>query len=609
MSDFVFSAQRKPHGELARQVRQIYHEYPPDVIEFHGSWGSLAVSKNLHMGFDPVETDTHLCIIIGGPVLAFTSNRFLGEFDPTYGTREILRRWLLADGIRWDEDLSGPFVALKLEKASARLDVVTDLLSSIPAFASEGSESKVIGTHVDMVARAANCAAVHDPISIADFVVHGIVTYPFTIYPTVKQIAPASTHTWVLRDDLQYRAKSYWLPWCNNPYRSLAEAAEALRHGLQAYVSSVTEGIDRVAVFLSGGEDSRAVTGMIPQRCQRNAFIFLDRMNREGRIAQAAANAYGTNFVMCPRGALRDLNVLAACADLVGTGALYVHCHSYGYQISAGLNQYRAVFGGFLSDTLFKSFYIETIPLAKRFPFLPSPNFSSQAHRRYRSLHPTWPFPSVDQPDVPYDTILQDHVIEELRLRRAAHLAFLRTVRDGPAALEWFHLWPISMVADMPTLYGNRRLFASYEPFLANASIKLAAAVPQSWKMNRRLFQKMAQPLLEPAKMLLHSNGWLPYYPWYVNLFVYGSIWTLRRLRLKLGISDGNQGSWGDWNAILSSSEWKVAMQTSLNAASLPSDIFSMSLKDLFEKENLSTLQKVGLMQMLYQCRDRTRIA
>jgi hypothetical protein len=53
----------------------------------------LAASRNLHMGFDPLETDRHICIVIGGPVLTFTSNRFLAGDDRTYGTRELLNRW------------------------------------------------------------------------------------------------------------------------------------------------------------------------------------------------------------------------------------------------------------------------------------------------------------------------------------------------------------------------------------------------------------------------------------------------------------------------------------------------------------------------------------
>src|SRR5512146_3111809 len=127
MSDFICTSRRMNPGQLTRHVHSIYREDYPRVVEFHGGWGSLAVSRNLHMGFDPHETESHICIVIGGPVFTFTNNRFLAGEDRNYGTCELLKKWTSGETIRWDEDLSGPFVALKLDKEKAELDVVTDL--------------------------------------------------------------------------------------------------------------------------------------------------------------------------------------------------------------------------------------------------------------------------------------------------------------------------------------------------------------------------------------------------------------------------------------------------------------------------------------------------
>ena len=33
-----------------------------------------------------------------------------------------------------------------------------------------------------------------DPISVADFVLHGYVTYPYTVYKFVKQLPPGSVN-------------------------------------------------------------------------------------------------------------------------------------------------------------------------------------------------------------------------------------------------------------------------------------------------------------------------------------------------------------------------------------------------------------------------------
>lgn len=571
-------------GQLTRHVHSIYREDYPRVVEFHGHWGSLAVSRNLHMGFDPLETETHICIVIGGPVLTFTSNRFLSGEDRNYGTRALLQKWTPGEAIHWGEDLNGPFVALKLDKNKRELEVVTDLMSFIPVYQSGQSAAKVIGTHVDMVARVAECEDVQDPVSMADFVLHSVVTYPYTLYPGIKQIAPATRHRWTLDDGATYQTQTYWLPRHENRYRSLDEAADDLRAGMQSYVNAVCEGMDRVAIFLSGGEDSRTVLGMLPRTCERDAFIFLDLMNREGRVAQAAARAYGANFKMYPRGKLWYLDMLPACSDLVGRSAQYKHVHSYGFHKLANLNQYRAVFGGFLSDTLVKAYHVRRKYLFNRFPFLPYLKAKDQNKRSFDEV-----------------SIIHSGVVAELRARTDEHLEFVRSIRGSESAYEWFNLWPISMHSDMPFLYGNRRLFASYEPFMANSSVKVSATIPQSWRMNRRLFQKMAQPFLVPSKHLIHADGWMPYYPWHINILIHGIVWLRRRLEFKLGLTKANQGPWNDWGVIFESAEWKNAASKIELPRRFHEELFSVPLADLFNKSYLDDSQKVNLMQVTYQ--------
>jgi hypothetical protein len=64
----------------------------------------------------------------------------------------------------------------------------------------------------------------------------------------------------------------------------------------------------------------------------------------------------------------------------------------------------------------------------------------------------------------------------------------------------------------MAYFHANRRLFASYEPFFAARVVKVSAACPISWKLNRRLFHKAVQPLFLSTKWVLHTKGRLPYF-------------------------------------------------------------------------------------------------
>src|SRR5690606_18986145 len=155
---------------------------------------------------------------------------------------------------------------------------------------------------------------------------------------------------------------------------------------------------------------------------------------------------------------------------------------------------YPAVFGGYISDSLLKGQYARK--LINRFQFLPQ--FPGRGQNR------TSP---VTKP------IFPESLLTEITRRRCEHYHRVYLLRPK-SAQEWFGLWPATMRMAIPMLYANRRLFASHEIFMAKESVKVAAAVPLSWKLNRRLFNTAFRPALAKSKRLFHADGRLPYYPW-----------------------------------------------------------------------------------------------
>src|SRR5699024_2154551 len=124
------------------------------------------------------------------------------------------------------------------------------------------------------------------------------------------------------------------------------------------------------------------------------------------------------------------------------------------------------------------------------------------------------------------------------------------------SAEEWFELWPSSMNMNIPNLHANRRLFRSYEPFMSNEVVKISATIPQKWKLNRRIFHKMAKPLLEPTKWIQHGDGWYPYFSWPFKSIVYAFMRINRKVGKVVGFNKGNQGPWGEWKTVTSDKEW-----------------------------------------------------
>lgn len=581
MSDFIYSKKKIEHGKLSKKMIDIYPDNRPEVIEYHGDWGSLAVSHNLYNGFQQYETDEHICIILGGPLLCFQEKQFLDRGFGAIGTESIYKRMIKGE-MNWDEDLSGPFAVLLINKDTADVECITDLMSFIPIYSYQGSDNVMLSSHVDALAKASNEEENIDVVSEVDFILHGIVTYPYTCYKTIRQIAPASKHL-ISGKGFQLLSNSYWLPEEKNNYHSINQAAKDLRQGLQQYVNKITSELDHVAHFISGGEDSRTLAGLLPKESKRDAFIFLDQMNREGIVAKKAAKAYGSNFNISTRNQLHYLDILPTCADLVGKGSQYTHAHTFGFHESCKFDEYPAVFGGLFSDALLKGARIKKLRGLSRFPFTPQikrGNYSAAS-------------PIINQ-------AFESKVLEELTKRRQAHLDYVKSFRKESAE-EWFELWPSSMNMNIPNIHVNRRLFRSYEPFMSKDVVKISASVPQSWKLNRKLFHKAAKPLLKQTKWLLHGEGRLPYFPWYINIFIQFFVWFYRQIGKRTGIIKGNQGPWGEWRVVTGSREWKEAIICYSDGINLLTPALKeKEIMKLFEGNYLNSTQRINLIQTLY---------
>ncbi|MCG3741551.1 hypothetical protein [Vibrio cincinnatiensis] len=581
MSDYIFSSKKQPKEYLYYHLRKIYKSDAPLAYEFHGKWGSLAVTKQHYNGFLPYENDQHLMVVIGGPVLYFRDNDFLVQADSCIATKSIYNRWVIDGLIQWDEDLSGPFTILLIDKLTASVTIVTDLMSFIPIYTCQKENDLYLGTHVDALAKAADVADMLDQVSLADFVLNDVVTYPYTVYQQIWQSPPSSAITY--NDSVTKSVDCYWHPTEDNPYKNLKEAAEALRAGIYGYVDRVTEKTTNIAQFISAGEDSRALSGLLAEKKGRNAFIFLDHMNREGEIAKKVAATYGAKFNVGLRSKTHYLDILPEASRLVGSGCQYTHAHTWGFDKKFNLTKYDAIFGGFLSDTLLKGHHIKKFKGYGKFPFLPQAerkNFSL-CGSRFGNASKFFKFS------------------DEVKKRQLEREHLLKQVRPT-SFKEWFNYFPTTMHNDMPNLYSTRRLFKSYEPFMCKEAVKISAAVPTSWKLNRRLFNQAMKPYLKPSKWLFHADGRLPYFNWKVNVPIQFSIWFYRHIAKRVGLIKGNQGPWGDWNAIFNDDAWQatVASHTkyATNLKILNDDV---DVQQLLTSSSLTKAQKINLLQVL----------
>ena len=156
----------------------------------------------------------------------------------------------------------------------------------------------------------------------------------------------------------------------------------------------------------------------------------------------------------------------------------------------------------------------------------------------------------------------------------------------------------------IPNLYSNRRLFASHEIFMAKESVKTAASVPVSWKLNRRLFNKAFKPALEPSRFIPHADGRLPYYPWWFNSAIQAPVWFYQQVSRRSGLQKKNQGPWADWKSVIASDRWSESIDCFSKDIAL-AEISEALQQGALNRSRLTIPSRINLLQVCYQIKGR----
>ena len=521
MSDLLFSTARRPEGELRRALERYVGHVSVSVDERHGSWGSLAVARG---PADPPEVVVQdggwISVLIGDPVVRMAPEP--PGLSRLGGRRRAVHA-LLRGGpdAPWSERMNSGFAALAIDTARGGGTVVTDVGGFVPVFTTRGKDADggwIAGTHLDAVARAAGRNADMDPVSAADLLANLSCTWPHTLYANVEQLAPATALVFAA-DGARKDERVYWRPMETNLFASVRDAGAAVREALVEHVAAVCRGVDEVALLLSGGEDARAVLGAVPDGVRVKAFVYADWENREVRVARAAARAYGATLTFGQRTPDHYIEGLEPVARMIGAHNNFMDVHGWGFHERLGLREFPVVLGGLSSDSFLK---------AEHAPDHPAPG-------EFR---------------LPPASIIRPELLEQVVARRLAFREWLSGFRPATAS-EWEKLWPFTQRRHSANLHGNRRMFASHEPYHAVALVTLAASIPAEWKRHRRLFHAAMKPLFRRSWAVPHSRWRFPYFGMAANLPLTVGLRITRGARaLVMGQVRARQQPWPKWRTV-----------------------------------------------------------
>ena len=281
MSDFILISNKEKKSRIQNCFNKIYGQNIK-LSYFISENSTLVISQNIYNGFNTYVKGNHVCAVIGGPVLNFRNNSFITNEYSNEGTKSIYERWIKKQKMVWHEDLDGPFVIMLFDLESGEFDVITDMLSFIPIYSKLTKTDIILSTHINIIDNIKPTKI--DQVSVADYVINTVVTFPYTVLEGVKQIFPASSHKWSFsaKSEIQHSYTTYWLP-KEYPVGEECDVeclAKRLQKSLQKYINKTLEAKPKVGLLMSGGEDSRSVAGMIPQKYSKDGFIFCETVNK-----------------------------------------------------------------------------------------------------------------------------------------------------------------------------------------------------------------------------------------------------------------------------------------------------------------------------------------
>lgn len=267
-------------------------------------------------------------------------------------------------GIAGLKDLNGAYTIIVVDKDQNTIHLVTDRCGMFQCFHYEGGRGTLFfSSNADVLARSCGVSMNWDKTSLSEFIMSGMVTFPYTYYAEIRSLQPGSIFTYHLDENgaiSTSHVRYFDFVFAPDATATLDGMAEELAVALEGAVRKRTLSIfGKTAIALSGGLDSRTVLGAIKDRSNMVAFSFFDKENYEFRTAQKIASKSGIDMIPLKRefdhyGKTSDACIKIGCA----MGNCFAN-HFLGFREHFKQHGIQNILSGFYFDLLFKALALD----------------------------------------------------------------------------------------------------------------------------------------------------------------------------------------------------------------------------------------------------------
>lgn len=389
------------------------------------------------------------------------------------------------------ERLNGNCVAIVYDARRRCLHVATDRCGVLPAFRIDLPGTPIYCSHPDVLAEATGEGHRLDELSLAEFILTGTVTPPFTYYERIRALGHGMLFT---IDVDRPRSGAVGRHYFRFSYRGsdgareedlVAELADTIRTAVRRRSRPL---LGRPAVALSGGLDSRTIVASSAANRTTFAFSCYGEPNRELRTAEAVSATLNVPFLPLRRGF--DYYAENAERGVLVSGGMgnFANNHFLGFIPRLKSEGMDILLTGCYCDYLFKGLAINR-------------RVSRLTHREKLAPFRHEFYFEHARPATP--------LAERARERWEARVPGAARAQTTPAAVfdvEAARTFPLCYEGDNQQRTVAQRMTVWCPPFVDRDLTDLYCRIPYHFKLNRSLFRKTVALLVPGLRRVIDAN-------------------------------------------------------------------------------------------------------
>ncbi len=390
------------------------------------------------------------------------------------------------------ERLNGNYVVIVHDRVHGFIHLATDCCGVFPVFQVETRDGWLYCSHPDVLAGAADEGHRLDETSLAEFILTGTVTPPFSYYERVRAADHGTVLTWDANGGRPVEAaKRRFFEFAYRGESSVREEdlacqlAAAVRRAVQR---RTLPRLGPYAVALSGGLDSRAVLASGLDRERALAFTCYDEPNREFRTAEAIARLLSVRFLPLRRGPDYYAEHAALGVRISGGMGTFANNHFLGVIPRLRSEGVENLLTGCYCDYLFKA-----LPLNRRSHWLTRRKELAPFRHEFYFDH----FPA------------STGLAQQARERWESRIPVELQNRHDTASLfqiEARRTFPVCYEGDNQQRLVPQRVAGWCPPFVDRDVIDVYCRIPYRYKLNRSLFRKAVVALAPELGAIPDAN-------------------------------------------------------------------------------------------------------